>query len=170
MRYTQRFGDILLIPWIFLEKITRDISVLTIAGLLIPEMLSRLLGGAVVKPVQSVLEGSRGGSGPNGASVNIHVASDNATIITADQSSNSEPKSSNRVWLPRLEIKTARRIDLRRAVSRLIATVDAVSLTITFSSNRRPNHVVSEPHLPQTLVWHHFASSNPVVPFECLRR
>ena len=33
---------------------------------------------------------------------------------------NKEAKSSNRVWLPRLEIKTARRIDLRRAVSRLV--------------------------------------------------
>ena len=63
--------------------------------------------------------GSRRGLEPNGASVNSHAASSIDCIIVAGQSSNSEPKSSNRVWLPRLEINTARRIDLRRAVSRL---------------------------------------------------
>ena len=42
-----------------------------------------------------------------------------AKVANDSHSSARVPKSSNRVWLPRLEIKTARRVQLRRAVSRL---------------------------------------------------
>lgn len=41
-------------------------------------------------------------------------------MIVAGQSSSSSPKSSNRIWLSRLRIKTARRMLFRRSVSRLV--------------------------------------------------
>jgi hypothetical protein len=42
---------------------------------------------------------------------------------TRHRSSMPRQKSSNRVWLPRLKFKTARHVDLRRAVSLLFAVV-----------------------------------------------
>ena len=49
-----------------------------------------------------------------------HAASSIDSMRVAGQSLNSDPKSSNRVWWPQLRNKTARRMDMRRAVSRLV--------------------------------------------------
>jgi hypothetical protein len=51
--------------------------------------------------------GAVGDSNHMGAPVNSHAASNIDSIITAGQLSNCEPKSSNRVWLPRLTSETS---------------------------------------------------------------
>ena len=57
---------------------------------------------------------------------NSHAVSHIERMRAAGQSSNSEPKSSNRVWLPRLESQTARRVHSWRAVSRLVGASYAI--------------------------------------------
>jgi len=59
-----------------------------------------------------------------------------------------EAKSSIGVLSPRLDFRTARRGDSRRAVFLSTATVYAVFLTFAASSNRHPTPTVFEPHLP----------------------
>ena len=53
--------------------------------------------------------GSRRGLELYGGSVKSHAASNNESMITAGQQSNSDPKSSNRVWLPRLDLRRFKR-------------------------------------------------------------
>ena len=55
------------------------------------------------------------------------------------------PKISNRVWIPRIEIKTARRIRLRRAVFRL-SPKDSTKPAIPFLRLKAARNVEASPN------------------------